>query len=86
VQYSGGTKPIIRELGFANVCFAVLAIVSLFAPSFRMPAAIAGGIYFGLAALLHLFKPKAGGKEIFTMIFDIYIFIVLLVLTIINLL
>jgi predicted phage tail protein len=81
-----GAAPIVRELGFANVCFAALAVTSLFVPGFRVPAAITGGLYFGFAGLLHIFKPKAGGKEIFAMVSDLYIFTVLLILTVWNLL
>jgi hypothetical protein len=81
-----GVAPVIRELGFANVCFAILAVISLFVPDFRVPAAIAGGLYFGFAGLLHIFKPKDGGKESFAMASDLYIFFVLLILTVWNLL
>ncbi len=78
--------PIIRELGFSNISFAVIALLSLFVPTFRMPAAIAGGLYFGLAGLLHVIKPKESRKEIFAMISDLFIFWVLLILMIINML
>ena len=77
-----GAKFVVRELGFANLCFSILAIISLFICNFRVPAAITGGLYFGLAALLHLFKKKESDTEIFAMISDIYIFIVLIVLLI----
>ena len=78
--------PIIRELGFANVCFSVIAIMSLFLPAFRIPAAVAGGLYFGFAGLLHILKPKDSKNEIFALVSDIFIFLVIGILTIINLL
>lgn len=71
---------LVRELGFANVCFGIIGIISLFVPSFRVPAAIAGGLYFGLAGLMHLFKPKDSNEEAFAMYSDIFIFIVLAIL------
>ena len=77
--------PIISELGFANVCFSVIAIISLFVPSFRIPAAIAGGLYFGLAGLLHITKSLDSKNEVFALVSDIFIFLVIGVLTIINL-
>ena len=75
---------LVRELGFANLCFSILAILSLFINNFRVPAAITGGIYFGLAALLHIFKKKDSDNEVFAMISDIYIFAVLAILLIFN--
>lgn len=69
--------PLVRELGFTNICFAVIAIISLFVPSFRIPAAIAGGLYFGLAGLQHIRNRSAGNEEIFAMTSDFFIFIVL---------
>lgn len=80
-----GATPVVRELGFANVCFAILAVISFFVASFRIPAAITGGLYFGLAGLLHVFKPKDSNKEIFAMVSDLYIFFVLLILLILML-
>lgn len=76
--------PVIRELGFANLCFSTIAIISLFAPAFRAPAAVAGGLYFGLAGLLHITKPRDSGMEVFAMISDIFIFLVLAILTAIH--
>ena len=74
---------VVRELGFANLCFSILAILSFFVQSFLIPAAITGGLYFGFAGLLHVFKQKESDKEIFAMISDIYIFVVLTVLVIV---
>lgn len=47
---------IIQELGFANLAIGVIAIVSLFVPAFRKPAAAAGGIFLMGAAILHLLR------------------------------
>ena len=77
--------PIVRELGFANLCFSILAIISLFYSDFRIPASIAGGLYFGLAGILHVLKKKESSKEVFAMISDIYIFIIMIILLIFNL-
>lgn len=77
--------PIVREIGFANVCFGLIAILSLFIPSFRIPAAVAGGLYFGLAGLLHVFKQRETASEVFAMVSDFFIFAVLTVLLLLNL-
>ena len=79
-----GALPLVREIGFANISFSVIALGSLFIPSFRLPSAIAGGLYFGLSGLLHIQKPKASTEERFAMITDIYIFLVLLVLVVLK--
>ncbi len=80
-----GVLPLVRELGFANVCFSAVALASLFVPTFRIPAAIAGGLYFGLAGLLHVTKSKESSEEIFAMVSDIFIFLVLGILMVISL-
>lgn len=80
-----GALPLVRELGLANICFSVIAITSLFVPSFRIPASVAGGLYFGFAGLLHVTKPKESSEEVFAMVSDLVIFLVLVVLVIINL-
>ncbi len=47
---------IIQELGFANLGIGVIAMISLFVPAFRKPAAVAGGIFLTGAAILHLLR------------------------------
>lgn len=47
---------IIQELGFANLGVGVIAMISLFVPAFRKPAAVAGGIFLMGAAILHLLR------------------------------
>ncbi len=81
---SDEAAPVVREIGFANVCFGLIAILSLFIPGFRMPAAIAGGLYFGLAGLLHVFKKRETAAEVFAMVSDLFIFAVLAVLLLLN--
>jgi hypothetical protein len=69
--------PVIRELGFANICMGIVAMTSLFQSEWRMPAAVAGGLYFGLAGLLHVFKKPDSRNEIIALISDLYLFIVI---------
>lgn len=45
----------VRELGFANVAMGSVGIASLFAPSWVVPAALLGAIYYGLAGINHCF-------------------------------
>lgn len=71
--------PIVRELGFANCCFGLIGIVSLFLPQWRMVSAFGSGLYYGIAGLQHLLKKRAGINERFALITDIIIFLFLLV-------
>lgn len=71
--------PVVRELGFANLCFGLIGIVSLFLPQWRIVSAFASGLYYGIAGAQHLFKKTAGANEKFALITDIIIFIFLTV-------
>lgn len=77
--------PIVRELGFSNICLGLLGIISLLIPEFRLAAAISGGLYYGLAGYMHLFKKNKNKTEIFAMISDLYILCILIVAIEINL-
>ena len=70
--------PVVRELGFANLCFGLTAIISLFLPSWRIVSAFGSGVYYGLAGALHFIKKPAGINERFALITDIIIFILLM--------
>ena len=48
--------PIVRELGFANLCFGLIGLISLFQPSWRIVSAFGSGLYYGLAGLQHFLK------------------------------
>lgn len=77
--------PIIREIGFGNLCMGTIGLLSLFFASFRQPAAVAGGLYLGIAGVQHAIKPQKERTEVFAMITDLYMFIVLCALMILNL-
>jgi hypothetical protein len=70
---------VIKELGFANICFGLLGTISLFAEQFRLSAAIVSGLYFGLAGFNHIIKKTASKNEVIAMVSDIFIFLVMLV-------
>jgi len=70
--------PIIRELGFANICIGLLGILSLWFPSWCGAAALSGGLYFGLAGMLHLFKKIDSRNEVIALASDLYIFLIML--------
>jgi len=66
--------PILRELGFANICFGLIAIVSLFMPEWRIVSAFASGLYYGIAGIQHGLHRKAGINEKFALWTDLFIF------------
>jgi len=71
--------PILRELGFANICFGLVGIVSLFKPDWRIVSAFASGLYYGIAGLQHLIKKPVSKNEQFALWTDLLIFILLLI-------
>jgi hypothetical protein len=72
---------IVREVGFGNLAMGTLGLASLFEPSWVVPAAIVGGLYYGLAGLGHLFR-KGNLKEQFALWSDLAIFALLAVFVI----
>jgi hypothetical protein len=70
---------IVRELGFANICFGVTGILSIFIPGWIAAAGFIGGLYMGIAGVYHVIKKPAGANEMVAMVSDVFIFIVLAV-------
>lgn len=70
--------PILRELGFANICFGLVGIVSLFRPDWRVVSAFASGLYYGIAGIQHGMKKTSGINEKFALWTDLIIFALLL--------
>ena len=68
---------IVREIGFGNLAMGTLGILSLFFPDFLVPAAIAGGLFFGLAGIGHLARKDRNLKEQIALVSDLGIFLVL---------
>ncbi|HVV83540.1 MAG TPA: DUF6790 family protein [Kofleriaceae bacterium] len=65
--------PIVRELGFTNTCLGLLGVVSLGVPAWRVPAAIAGGLYLGQAGVLHVVRKPANPNEVVAMVSDLFV-------------
>jgi len=74
---SDESHPVIIELGFSNISIGLLGILTLVKSDWCAAAAITGGLYFGLAGLLHIVKKPAGRNEVIAMISDLYIFALL---------
>ncbi|KAA0700100.1 hypothetical protein DTW90_10530 [Neorhizobium sp. P12A] len=68
---------IVQELGFANLSIGLLGILSIFERGWVVPAAVVGGLFYGLAGFKHLLKGDRNKIENIAMISDLFIFLVL---------
>lgn len=68
---------VVRELGIANVSIGLLGIFSLFKPEWTLPAAMVGGLFYGLAGALHISKPSRDLEENIATYSDLFMFLVL---------
>jgi len=69
---------IVRELGFANICFGLTGIVSLFLPQWRIVSACTSGLFYGIAGINHIVKKPASPNEAVALASDLFIFLLLL--------
>ncbi|HVO74634.1 MAG TPA: DUF6790 family protein [Ignavibacteriaceae bacterium] len=70
---------VIRELGFANICAGLTAIISLVIPQWRIVAAFSGGLFLGIAGLNHLIRNPDDPNERIPMISNLLIFLIMAV-------
>ncbi|MEO5998882.1 MAG: TMEM175 family protein [Chitinophagaceae bacterium] len=70
---------IVKELGFANICFGLIGIISFFLPQWRIVSAFGSGLFYGIAGVNHLLKKRSGPNEKIALVSDIFIFIVLMI-------
>jgi hypothetical protein len=70
---------IIRELGFANIALGVMGILSVINSNWRILAAIAGGLFLGLAGIQHVFKKPDSRNEVIAMLYDLIVMLVVIV-------
>jgi len=77
----------IKEIGFANISMGLLAVISLFVPSWRKAGGFCGGLYLGIAGLLHVGRISEGinQKETIAMVSDLFIFTIVVLYLIYSL-
>lgn len=68
---------IVKELGFANICFGLSGICSFSIPAWRTAAAFTGGLYMGIAGVQHIIKKPSTPNEWVAMVSDIFIFLLM---------
>jgi hypothetical protein len=71
--------PLVQELGIANVAAGLVAALSLAVPSFLVPMAIVGAIFYGGAGIRHLRDTRHGFKQTLAMATDLLVGAVLAV-------
>lgn len=76
--------PLIRELGFANICTGLCGILSLVYINFRITALFIGSIYYGLAFLQHAIRKEKNNTELFVTLTDLSIVLELLLPFVMN--
>ena len=64
---------VVRELGFANIAIGFAGVASLFATAFRLPLALIGAIFYGLAGCNHLLHEGRKRLQNVAMISDLVI-------------
>lgn len=68
---------IVRELGFGNLSIGLLGILTILVPGWIAPAAIVGGIFYGLAGVQHIVQGHRNTKENVAMLTNLFAFVVL---------
>jgi hypothetical protein len=64
---------LVREIGFGNLSMGTIGLVSHFAHSWVVPAAVAGGLYYGLAGLGHVMRSERNANEQVALVSDLLI-------------
>jgi uncharacterized protein DUF6790 len=75
----------VREIGFGNLAMGTVGLASPAQPAWLVPAAIVGGLYYGLAGAGHLFRSDWNFNEQTALVSDLMIFVVLAVVAASNL-
>jgi hypothetical protein len=70
---------LVREIGFGNLSMGTIGLASLLAPGWVVPAAVAGGLYYGLAGIGHAMRPERNARERVALVSDLLIFVLLAV-------
>ncbi|UDQ87423.1 hypothetical protein LJE71_14010 [Xanthobacter autotrophicus] len=68
---------IVQELGFANLAFGLMGLLSLAFPAFLVPAAVGGGLFYLLAGVKHALREGKTRTETIAMVSDLGIVAVL---------
>ena len=73
-----GANLLVQELGFANLAIGLVGILSLPLGGWLVPAALAGGLFLGLAGIRHIAKSNKNTKEWIATVSDLVVAVVAL--------
>ena len=68
---------IVSELGVANISIGTVAVLSIFFPTWAIPAAVYAAIFYGLAAIRHVGNVAMNAKELVATWTDLWAALVL---------
>jgi hypothetical protein len=68
---------IVREVGFGNLAMGTLGLCTLVKPEWQLPAALVGGLYYGLAGAGHAMRGERNAKEQLALVTDLAAFALL---------
>ena len=68
---------LVRELGIANTAIGSIGLASLFVPSWVLPAALTGAIFYGIAGINHVFHQPRNKLQNVAMVSDLFAGLVL---------
>jgi hypothetical protein len=71
------SSAIVREIGFANLAMGTLGLLTIIRPGWLLPAAIVGGLFYGLAGVGHAMRGDRNAKEQTALISDLLMFVLL---------
>jgi len=72
-----GARGLVREIGFGNLAIGALGLCTLAVAGWTVPAALAGGLYYGLAGLGHIARGKRNTIENASLVSDVLAFLLL---------
>jgi len=70
---------LVRELGIANTAIGSVGLATLFVPSWVLPAALTGAIFYGIAGINHVFHQPRNKLQNVAMVSDLFAGLVLAV-------
>jgi hypothetical protein len=62
---------VVRELGFANSALGAIGIISIAIPTWTMPAAVAGALFYGMAGVNHVRHAPRTRNQTVAMVSDL---------------
>lgn len=67
------SEKVVAELGYANISMGVIGLLSVLRPTWIAPAALAGGLFLGLAGVKHALTTDRSAKENLAMATDLFV-------------